>query len=205
MYKHIFAGAVTMEDIIFIKNKCPKEDYDIIECVTNSIILLPCISNLQMNNIIDVMSTLKYQDDCTKFLNTVQYYKKNINVEHTNYNIAQTDAFRKIISTKLLNYHNDTNNILEKKCPHCQKVNSAPMETTYMICGIDAMGLLPIDNIDDACFNDWCFACEKKLCKNWYSHQLYNELNRTHNNECCKLHADKFELDYQRDYCRCFR
>lgn len=153
------------------------------------------ISCIQMNEIIKILSELKYREDCEKYLNTIPSYKKDT---------AQTNIFSKILSTKP---HDDSFIDLpqvEKACPHCGKINSAPLGTTYIVCGVDTCGLLPINNYDDNCLNDWCFMCGKKLCKNWNSDNLFVKANRIHNGECCKKHAELKGFNYPADYCQCY-
>lgn len=85
----------------------------------------------------------------------------------------------------------------KKFCPHCNiSVLCHPL-TRYVICGYSNNGC------DwEGCGNDWCFICEKKLCKNWFKNNLFVFENRIHNNNCCKLYANKMNMDYN-DFCHC--
>lgn len=207
IYKHIFSGASTIDDIIFLRGKCPKEDYPLIDSITRTQNLQQCISNTQMNKIVETLVSLKFKDECVKYLDEFKNKKYNIcqQFEQTNYNAAQTETFSRILSTKSLDESYIELPKMEKACPHCGRINKAPFGTKYIVCGIDTMGILPIDNLDNACLNDWCFACGKKLCKNWYTNQLYDEANRTHDENCCRIHALNHKNQYPAEYCQCFR
>jgi hypothetical protein len=204
-YKHIFSGVATVEDVIFLRNKCPKEDYELIDCITRSLELQPCISNVKMNNIVDTLTGMRYKEDCKKYLDGLDNMKKYTYFEQSqsNYCMAQTEAFGKIIATKSLDDTYIDLPKIEKKCPHCGRLNKAPFGTKYIVCGIDTMGVLPINNFGNTCLNDWCFLCGKKLCKHWYTHQLYDEFNRKHDNTCCANHATQNNFRYPDDYCQC--
>ena len=90
--------------------------------------------------------------------------------------------------------------LIKKKCPHCGHYNICPENTTYTICGYaDKKNGYDLKG----CGKDWCFKCEKKLCKLWEKDSLFLQMNRQHNNECCKLHAEKNNEDYENDYCQC--
>ncbi len=93
----------------------------------------------------------------------------------------------------------DNNTKITKRCPYCSKSYSDYYSTTdYVICGYSSKGF------DwEGCGHDWCFKCGKKLCKCWNINELYNKLNRYHNNRCCRLHAYKTDSSYPEDYCYC--
>lgn len=221
-YKHIFSGASTNDDIIFLRNKCPNEDLEIVDTVIRCLgthRLRPDIDTTvdatqhqqlkqrfsisQMVNVVNKLSTLKYKEDCTKYLDDIM--NTNYAIDGTGQCQIQMDTVNKIISAK----PTDTSFIslpkIDKECPHCGRINTAPLGTKYIVCGIDTLGILPMDNFENVCLNDWCFACGKKLCKNWYKNQLYNEHNRKHDGSCCMEHALKTGGDYPNDYCQCHK
>ena len=95
-----------------------------------------------------------------------------------------------------------TNNIktLTKKCPHCSHAVNANENTKYIICGYHNQ----THGYDwSGCGNDWCFSCNKKLCKNWIDDCLQLLYNRKHNDKCCRKHSDKYKNNYETDYCNC--
>ena len=51
------------------------------------------------------------------------------------------------------------------------------------------------------CGRDWCFKCEKILCKLWEQDSLFLEMNRYHTKDCCKKHSIKNNKNYEKDYC----
>lgn len=187
-----------MEDIIFLKTKFPLEDYNIIDSITRTNIFINQNMNrigcVKMKEIIYNLTSFKYRDDCEKYLGTLQSYCKTS---------EQESIINKIVNSKPY----DTNFIefpkIEKPCPHCGKINSASLDTTYIICGVDLNGIVPINNYENYCNNDWCFSCGKRLCKNWFGDELFDEKNRKHTKECCREHARKNDLKYPDDYCQC--
>ena len=71
-------------------------------------------------------------------------------------------------------------------CPHCNNKNYGSIGSPYMICGYTPRGF------DwKGCGKDWCFRCEKLLCKKWEINSLHFELNRIHTDECCSKHANE--------------
>lgn len=99
---------------------------------------------------------------------------------------------------------NNTNKKLEvfvnKKCPHCRHSINMPENTTYVICGYHN----PSTGYDWlGCGRDWCFKCEKILCKRWETDSLNLQINRYHDEECCSKHAKANGYQYPNDYCQC--
>jgi hypothetical protein len=84
-----------------------------------------------------------------------------------------------------------------KKCPHCGHINENARESNYIVCGYG------FDGFDwKGCGKDWCFRCEKKLCKKWDTDALYVMSNRKHNYYCCKSYCDKNNDDLN-EYYKC--
>jgi len=86
--------------------------------------------------------------------------------------------------------------LIEKNCPHCGRLNLCHKSITYIVCGYGNKGF------DEGCRRDWCFKCGKKLCKSWYENELFNKDNRYHNERCCKFAAYKNGESYI-NYCIC--
>lgn len=90
--------------------------------------------------------------------------------------------------------------IITKKCPHCNHDYTGDENLTYVICGYQDSR----KGYDQkGCHRDWCFKCNKILCKSWYDNKLFCQLNRTHGTECCKRHAIESNKKYPDDYCDC--
>jgi len=102
-----------------------------------------------------------------------------------------------------ININNNTlndNKIITKKCPHCFHALNADNNTLYVICGYRNQ----TNGYDwQGCGKDWCFSCNKKLCKSWENDYLQLLSNRKHNNECCKKQAEKYGYNYDKEYCSC--
>lgn len=89
---------------------------------------------------------------------------------------------------------------ITKRCPHCSMGMKMDENSIYVICGYpnthrgyDWKG----------CGTDWCFQCEKMLCKTWEKDELNIESNRYHDANCCKAHSKRSGCDYTREYCHC--
>lgn len=87
---------------------------------------------------------------------------------------------------------------ISKKCPHCNHTNYANIDKNYIICGYNSDGFDWI-----GCQRDWCFMCEKLLCKRWEEDHLFLPLNNIHDNKCCKKRAIKMNKKYPDDFCSC--
>jgi len=104
----------------------------------------------------------------------------------------------KIKKTKIFNYSKICYfKKIYKFCPFCSAKNYGGIDEEYIICGYGKRGYNFI-----GCGNDWCFICNKKLCKNWIYDQLYNLSNRYHNNKCCLNHSKLTNTNYD-EYCKC--
>lgn len=236
MYKHIFSGAMSLDDTLFLRRKCPKEDHSIVDTIIRTAYPqysscntskndtkenqgnTTCIGIENMHNIINVLNTFTCKDECVAYLKKVGVINKCIRYDAQLFPVLsvaqlektmticdkiQLDTIGRIVASKQDKYEYIDLPKIGKKCPHCGKMNYALLGTRYIVCGIDMDGILPINNVDTSCLNDWCFECGKKLCKNWYSDKLYDIPNRVHTIRCCLDHAMKNGFQYPIDYCQC--
>lgn len=87
-----------------------------------------------------------------------------------------------------------------KKCPHCSHVINLPENTQYVICGYHNTHV----GYDwNGCGRDWCFRCNKMLCKRWETNNLQLQMNRFHDEDCCLKHSIDNGYTYPNDYCQC--
>lgn len=166
-----------------------------------------------ISNMLISLDKCVYEDDANQLLKLTSF---------KHFDKIQTRAFNRIINSKPgkpSKYSNQTSKIITlqlvdknilpkdsikstiiKKCPHCNHDCVAKHDDTYVICGYtdDKIGY---DHI--GCKKDWCFKCEKILCKSWDIDKLYVDKNRSHNEECCKKHAKEYNKNYIDDYCQC--
>lgn len=169
--------------------------------------------------IINYRDSLSYQDNIdlqTKIasLRTLHLTKKKNdalklknNLESRSMDIIYHKCLAKIAKKKNHTQHDeldvikpDKGNNIIKKCPHCSENMEMPKETTYVICGFADTR----KGYDwNGCWNDWCFNCGKKLCKNWGNDKLNVLSNRHHTDKCCKVHAQQNNFKYPDDYCHC--
>jgi len=148
---------------------------------------------------VDIINAVEYREDAMKILNDIE-----LNYDDA----AQLNTLKKLVEQKSRKSSNDIEKIEDdnrkelyfmKYCPHCEKKNVCLLGTSYIICGYSEKGYDWI-----GCGRDWCFKCGKKLCKHWNTDQLFNKLNRYHNNKCCRSYATKVNDKYPQNYCSCF-
>lgn len=108
-------------------------------------------------------------------------------------------VMRKMVTSKRDIKRNIDNRIV-KKCPHCGISTKLNKNETYVICGYTSSKR---GYNMKGCGNDWCFKCNKRLCKNWNTHTLSVESNRKHDSECCRIDAEDKGLEYDVEYCHC--
>lgn len=191
-YKAILSAVSSQDDIDLLKTKCPENDIPLINSIIKSLPKENKLSNLTMFSILKYLSTIKYRDEAEKYIKRYSDY--------------QNDPIQKQLLTNIIQNKKYDNSYIDiskisKECPHCGHLNYAPLDTTYIVCGVDPIGETAI-NVD-GCLNDWCFSCGKRLCKNWCINELNNLNNRIHNKECCAKHALENNLKYPDDYCIC--
>lgn len=149
--------------------------------------------------IIDI-SMLKYKEEVIDLIDNI--------CNGRTINEIQKRAFLRLSKMKIMKPFTLSNKIdslanaeLEKKkCPHCGNLCTAHKNSEYIICGYsDSQKGYDFQG----CGRDWCFKCEKILCKIWNQDTLFLELNRNHNSHCCEEHAEKYNKKYPEDYCQC--
>lgn len=114
--------------------------------------------------------------------------------------IAHRKNYKKLDGKKFDQRLDQRLHMMEKTCPHCQCPISMPESTKYIICGYANQSI----GYDwKGCGRDWCFQCEKMLCKKWETDSLNLQSNRYHDEECCSKHARTNGYQYPNDYCQC--
>lgn len=199
-YKPVIMGARTTNDAIFIINKL-----DINQKFRN--ILLNLINGINYPNILDntefietfaEINNIKYKEDAYEFINKIMLRKTN--------DLAQIKCLTRKANKKplkpqyilLKDIYKPVNTTIDKSCPYCNHICKGTEATDYMICGYGENGY------DwEGCGKDWCFRCDKLLCKSWDIDQLYIQENRLHDSECCKKQATDKKKNYLSEYCQC--
>lgn len=191
-YKNLFSCLNTQNDIEFFMSRCNPVDRIMINSIIKGLKKENVIGLVDMCDILDEIKLCKYKHEVNTILSRID----------------GCDNFQKDILDDIICAYPSYNQpkiknvtLLTKKCPHCGRITTADEKLYYIVCGFDPQGITPPD--DACCSNDWCFKCGKKLCKNWYNDDLYIYINQTHNQTCCKLHANKYKFDYPNDYCMC--
>lgn len=200
-FKYILAGCNTYEDALYLCNnaKLNKIEHTIVMSIINS----QKFNNLLIDNItfislISNITTYKYKEDVHDAIEDIKKKLDNTHVK-TLMRIADKKQCRpEFIKSKESREKIVKNDDSIKKCPHCNHLNVFSKNSKYVICGYPENG-----HDWTGCGKDWCFACEKMLCKSWNDKQLSMPLNRTHNDICCKTHAEQHNLNYEKMYCQC--
>lgn len=199
--KYIISGCRTLDDAvamchIFILSK---QEKDLMTSIINSKRYDNQTLDLK-NMIIQIkeINNCKYREDAYDLINIAMKKTCDAVQIRTLQRLANLKQSKpQFISLKEIRDRN-ASQIITKQCPHCGHNCSGTRETEYLMCGYTENGYDLI-----GCGRDWCFNCEKILCKSWENDQLFIPINRTHDNKCCKKHSVQYKNDYPRDYCQC--
>jgi len=199
-FKHILSGCDNKKDAKFMA------DLYKIENIGSDKIVTSLLEGKKYNNNKDFESIVKILEKCVSCV----YFEDVVNVINDNFtkydnedNNLQYKSCYRIAKSKQSYKNTETkkkNDRVVKLCPHCSRPYLGNTNTVYAICGYSDTR----NGYDwQGCQKDWCFLCEKKLCKSWDENRLNIEPNRIHNCECCKLHSNKHGLSYIDEYCHC--
>lgn len=193
-YKNLFSGINTKNDIDFFISRCKSEDLNIIHSIVRSQNYQDIPGITDVYDILDKLKGCKYRQDIENILQDYPKYKNDS---------FQSTIFKDIMDSYPVYVQPIYKNLTytAKVCPHCGKNTIAPSDTGYIVCGFDPQGIDMPNETD--CSNDWCFKCGKKLCRNWFTDNLFNDINRIHNDICCKNHANTNKFKYPEEYCMC--
>lgn len=200
-FKHIISGCNTYEDALLFCNSTNlnQREHDIVMSIINS----QKFDNITIDTISFVklltnVGTFKYKEDV---YNVIDNIKKKLTSTHlkTLMRIADMKLCKpQDVSLKVSHEKSIIDDEQMKKCPHCGHYNVFPKNSKYVICGYPENGYDWI-----GCGKDWCFECEKMLCKSWDVHKLQEVTNRCHDGSCCMSHASRHNHDYRLKYCQC--
>lgn len=195
-YKHIINGLKTIEDRLLLMNKFTLSDKEkkLLISYINSKKIEKSIDYNAMKKIMCELLNMKYREDVNANMSQLMNRSTNLAQIKTFIRIANSKPLKPII----LPQQRETQNNIAKNCPHCDHKCYANQSTDYIICGYTEHGYDWI-----GCGQDWCFKCDKILCKLWDQDELYIEENRCHDNECCSKHAEIHNKKYPDDYCNC--
>jgi hypothetical protein len=175
----------------FSSEASDNKEYKLIESMLNENNYRKKIDDKQFYNLIISANNTEHKEDLDIIVNEIK--------ENTD-DLIQLDTITRLVNTRSLKYNNIKfqKRFIAKKCPHCDMSTDCSSDTYYIICGCGKQGF------DwKGCGYDWCFNCEKKLCKSWTQNHLFNTVNRHHDDKCCKKHALETDGDYFSDYCQC--
>jgi len=193
-FRYILSGCRTIYDAIYFAELYSNQYSETKELVTNIVHGKRYEKILSFKNIkmlIEKINELKYREDAEEIIK----YNTSDNSDQ-----IQLTTLMRLARNKPSRPAPVKTNQIEKRCPHCSRVNLYDPEKTYIICGY----------VDDrigydwnGCGKDWCFKCNKMLCKVWDKNSLFILSNRYHNSECCKRHAKETNRNYLEEYCQC--
>lgn len=199
--KYIISGCRTLDDAIMMCQlfNLNKKEKDLITSVINSIRYDSQVMDIKtfFSNIKEI-NNCRYQEEAYDIINTLIKKTADPVQIRTFQRLAKTKQNRpQYVSLKEIR-ENNANHIITKQCPHCAHSCAGTRDTDYIVCGYTDHGY------DwGGCGCDWCFKCEKILCKSWEADQLFLPINRIHTEKCCKKHAAKNNNNYSNDYCQC--
>lgn len=197
-YKNLFSGLDTVTDINFFIDRCDKNDENIINSIIPYTKQNNQVSLIDMYDIFDKIGKCKYRQDIENIMCSFKKYENNL-LQRTIINDLMdihplhVSSFQRQLPNKIPQ--------ITKQCPHCGRETTVDCDICYIVCGFDPHCKLQPDY--DGCSNDWCFKCGKKLCRNWFTDNLFNDINRIHNDICCKNHASNNKFKYPEEYCMC--
>lgn len=210
VFKNILNGCKTMVDAIYFVDKIIKL------CPESRDLLIGMIHNKKydksydirsMSHVLNQLDLQSYREDIDEFID------KNIK---THVDLIQLNSFIRLSKFKPIKIHDEQNkrinvtfnttdniphdnDLILKKCPHCNMQNKLKINTEYVICGYT-------DNNKgydwNGCGKDWCVICDKMLCKSWEHDQLFITINRHHDKNCCKKYAEENNIDFKL-FCNC--
>lgn len=198
--KYNIIGCKTRNDALHLLNKyeLDKRTHDL---------MMSYIDARKYEKILDYKKLMGYIDELNKCRYREEAYDIITEASEQTTDLIQIKTFTRIANikpnkptiTSLKNIRERHKEIyVTKKCPHCGYECRALKNTIYIVCGYKNTGY------DwEGCTRDWCFQCEKLLCKSWDVDQLYLPENRLHNMICCKKHATLNGKKYPEDYCNC--
>lgn len=195
--KAIFEGCDTILDAkIFAQQYI--ERYPNLKNMINSY-----MHGIEYNDIIDLGSKQSMMKNLDKITSRDLAHAQYIQIIEKTKDDVYKKTLERIINQKKYDKKNkDYTRYVNKKCPHCSRYISMPENTQYIICGYQN-STTGYDWI--GCGKDWCFTCEKKLCKSWENDILNLESNRIHDNICCKKYAKNMNFSFEENYCQCIR
>lgn len=194
-FKHIISGCNTYEDAILFRDSANlnTSEHELVTSIINSQkfdnVMIDSISFIKL---LSNVSTYKYKEDIYIVIDTIKKKLTSIHLK-TLMRIANTKTSRPQVITSEKSQENHI-----KRCPHCGHFNVFPTNSKYVICGYPENGYDWI-----GCGKDWCFECEKMLCKSWDVNKLQEVTNRYHDGTCCKAHAARYNNDFRLKYCQC--
>lgn len=198
--KYNIIGSITKRDAYTLieRYNLDQKCYNLMISVINSKKYDTVLDYETMKKYIKDIVNVKYREEAFDLLNKIIIQTSDIAQIKTLTRVAELKQPKpQFISIIDIKQRNKENTII-KYCPHCGYKCMMPKNTIYVICGYGESGY------DwEGCEKDWCFKCNKMLCKNWKQHELYLPTNRFHDSKCCKKHASLLGYKYPEDYCRC--
>lgn len=195
-YKKIINGEKSLRDALNLIEKMDftAEQKELLKSVANGMSYTNTLDMDELNEVFKNIDKMTYREEVYEYINQI--------IPKTD--IAQYKCILRKANMKQLKphmiipEHHQRESKINKKCPHCGHSYYGTSKTQHVVCGYNNNGY------DwKGCNKDWCFTCEKKLCKSWSRDQLYLQQNRFHNKTCCEVNAKLNGYIYPDDYCQC--
>lgn len=200
-FKNILNGCQSIGDAKYLAElylKKNPESKKLVYALLNGKIYSNRYDHKIYRNIMGKVSNCEYQEDCIQLINELYPNKNEADVQVMTL-MRIVNAKKKMLESEKFIRRTKQNETI-KYCPHCSEKYIGILTITHVICGYKDLQH-GFDWI--GCQKDWCFVCNKKLCKSWNEDKLFLEPNRIHNSECCKQYASKNNESYLSNYCQC--
>lgn len=203
-YKFVIQGLHTKDDFNYImeKHNLNTKNNEKLRNVLFSYFKSKMLNNQQNIGLFQLYNLLKSSNQCVYYDDVIEQHGNLIKKVKDHLYLATISRLLKTKSSKpyeIIAKDKEKHNYITKYCPHCNhELKTSEKDKEYAVCGY-------LDNGYDfhGCGRDWCFKCEKKLCKQWGQDNLYIVYNRYHNSKCCCIYAKKNGDKYETDYCQC--
>jgi hypothetical protein len=199
-FRHILTGCRTILDAYYFGEKYNKHNSEMKQLVSSMSNGKRYEQVIDLNNMSSTLETLNnclYREDAEEIINTKK--TSDTTQMRTLMRISKNKPSRPINRVKL-ELPVEKKLFITKNCPHCDHPCKSGSDTEYIICGYNDART----GYDwKGCGRDWCFKCEKILCKSWDTNQLFVPMNRTHDTECCKQFSKENNRHYLEEFCQC--
>lgn len=202
-FKYILSGCRTILDAYYFAELYIKKNPDMknyIYSLVNGKRYESIMDFRTMRLTVEVIDNCQYNEDASNIIDIYSKKTTDGTQKRTLNRISKNKPCKPEQQKKDIACKNIKEQLIVKKCPHCNHQCIGTCLTEYVICGYTDSH----NGYDwKGCGKDWCFKCGKLLCKSWETDKLFLNMNRYHDGTCCNNHASDYNKIYPNDYCDC--